>query len=814
MPVFLQDLRYSLRMFRKSPGFALVAVLALAFGIGVNSAIFTLLNAIALRPLPVYNPGEVVTVYQMMQGLRNRNVHGSKAYLSYAEYAAYRDQNHIFTGLAAHASAHLALGGAGARRLTGFIVSCNYFSLLAPSLHMGRGFLPSECGAQGSAPVVVLSHRLWKGQYASDPQILGKTIVLNRGNFTVVGVAPEGFVGASILGADLWAPFSVHEQWNQGKNYFPDANMSWLEVAGRLKPGVSLATARADLAVIAAGVDRQNPGRKTTLLVDPATFMNNPEGRGPVLGVGAMILAAVSLVLVIACANLANLLLARAVGRKKEIAVRLAVGASRWRLLRQLLTESLLLSTAGGVLGLLAAWGTLRTMVPLLMARLPQEVQSISLNPTPDIRIVLYSLLLAFATGIGFGLLPALQGSHPDLNSALKESGTSTGTRSTGWLRNSLVTAQIAVCLVLLIAAGLLVRGLQSAQAIDPGFETRGIATAGFDLGLEGYDEPRAAAFHRRLAARLTARPGIGDVAFIDSVPLSGSRRGTMVTLEGKQEKYQITDAEISANYFQLLGIPIVRGRAFDPRENSADQHVIIVSESTARKFWPGEDPIGKRLRVSDFNVYQQVIGVSKDIRATGLGAVDPVFIYFAAGPRTHLGLSLLARGDAGVPAIAKAIREETRALDSNVLVQSGTLEENLALFQLPSRILSILAFTLGLAGLLLASLGIYGVMAYAVIQRTQEIGIRMTMGAQRRDVMQLILSQSMRPVAVGVALGLAASAAISRILTSLLYGVSPLDPVVFIGVALFLSAVACLAGYLPAQRASRVDPMIALRHS
>ena len=679
---------------------------------------------------------------------------------------------------------------------------------------MGRGFLPSECGAQGSAPVVVLSHRLWKGQYASDPQILGKTIVLNRGNFTVVGVAPEGFVGASILGADLWAPFSVHEQWNQGKNYFPDANMSWLEVAGRLKPGVSLANARADLAVIAAGVDRQNPGRKTTLLVDTATFMNNPEGRGPVLGVGAMILAAVSLVLVIACANLANLLLARAVGRKKEIAVRLAVGASRWRLLRQLLTESLLLSTAGGVLGLLAAWATLRTMVPLLMARLPQEVQSITLNPNPDIRIVLYSLVLAFATGIGFGLLPALQGANPDLNSALKESGTSTGARSAGWLRNALVAAQIAVCLVLLIAAGLLVRGLQSAQAIDPGFETRGIATAGFDLSLEGYDEPRAAAFHRQLAARLTARPGIRDVAFIDSVPLSGSRRGTMVTLEGKSR--QVPDHQ-RRDFRQLLPTPRHSHRARPclrpPREQfGPTRH--------HRQRVHGAQILARRRShrqtraCRDFKVYQQVIGVSKDIRATGLGAVDPVFIYFAAGPRTHLGLSLLARGDAGVPAIAKAIREETQALDSNVLVQSGTLEDNLALFQLPSRILSILAFTLGLAGLLLASLGIYGVMAYAVTQRTKEIGIRMTMGAQRRDVMQLILAQSMRPVAVGVALGLAASAAISRILTSLLYGVSPLDPVIFVGVALFLSAVACLAGYLPAQRASRVDPMTALRHS
>jgi putative ABC transport system permease protein len=533
-----------------------------------------------------------------------------------------------------------------------------------------------------------------------------------------------------------------------------------------------------------------------------------------VLGVGAVILAAVSLVLVIACANLANLLLARAVGRKKEIAVRLAVGASRWRLLRQLLTESLLLSAAGGVLGLLAAWATLRTMVPLLMAQLPDEVRTIALNPNPDIRIVLYSLALALGTGIGFGLIPALQGSNPDVNSALKDSGAATGGRSAGWLRNSLVTAQVAVCLVLLIAAGLLVRGLESAQAIEPGFVTHGIVTAGFDLSLEGYDDAKASVFHRQLAERLSAHAGITGVAFVDSVPLSGSRRGTVVRLEGKDSTQQITNAEVSADYFRLLNIPIVRGRAFDSRESTWDQHVIIVSESTARKFWPGEDPIGKRLRVSEANVYQEVVGVSKDIRATGLGAVDPVFIYFTAGPKTHPGISLLAKGAAGDAAIAKAIREEVQALDSNVLVTIGSLEGNLALFQLPSRILSTLAFTLGVAGLLLASLGIYGVMAYAVTHRTREIGIRMTMGAQRRDVIQLILGQSMRPVAVGVAAGLALSAGATRLLTSLLYGVSPLDGVVFIGVALFLSGVALLAGYVPATRAARVDPMTALRHS
>jgi putative ABC transport system permease protein len=566
--------------------------------------------------------------------------------------------------------------------------------------------------------------------------------------------------------------------------------------------------------VIAAGIDRETPGRQTRLLVDPATFMNNPEGRTPVLAVGAVILAAVSLVLVVACANLANILLARALGRRREIAVRLAVGAPRARLLRQLLTESLLLSISGAALGLLAAWGMLRVAVPAIMAMLPQEVHSIVLNPNPDSRIVLYSLALAFATGLGFGAIPAFQASNADLNSVLKDSGATTAERSAGWLRGSLVATQVGVCLVLLITAGLLVRGLESAQAIDPGFITQGVVTATFDLKREGYDEPAAAVFHRQLAERLTARLEVAAVAFVDSIPLSGSRRGTMVTLPGKEGNQQITEATVSPGYFALMGIPIIRGRAFEPRESSAQQHVILVSESTARKFWPGEEPLGKRVRVGDDKFEHEVIGVAKDIRATGLGSVDPVYIYFAMGPGTHRELSLMVRGSGGQAALVKAIREETQALDQNVLVQAGSLENNLALFQLPSRILSILASVLGLAGLLLAAVGIYGVMAYAVTQRTREIGIRMTMGAQRGDVMRLILAQAMRPVAIGVGAGLAASAGVSQLLASLLYGVSPLDPATFLGVALFLSTVALVAGYLPAQRASRVDPMDALRHS
>ena len=408
MAALIQDVRYSLRMFRKNPGFAVVAVLALAFGIGVNSAIFTLLNAIVLRPLPVKNAGEVVTVYQMMTGLKSRNVHGSRAYLSYPEYTAYRDQSHVFSGLTAYAVAELTLGGPAPRHLIGQVATCNYFSTLTGPLALGRGFLPEECPAPGAGPVVVLSHRFWNRQFAGDPGVLGKTIVLNRNTFTIVGVAPEGFSGASMLGAEVWAPISMQEQWIQGRDYLTSANLSWLEIAGRLKPDATLAQAKADLAVIAARMDQQAPGRRTTLLIDKATLMNNPEGRTPVLAVGAVVLIAVSLVLLIACANLANFLLARAAIRRKEIAVRLAVGASRGRLIGQLLTESVLLALAGGALGLGAAWWTLRTVLPAVIGKMPNEVQSVSVNLAPDVRILLYSIGLAFATGIGFGLVPAL----------------------------------------------------------------------------------------------------------------------------------------------------------------------------------------------------------------------------------------------------------------------------------------------------------------------------------------------------------------------------------------------------------------------
>jgi predicted permease len=423
MTNILLDLRQSLRMLLKSPGFVVVAVLALGFGIAINSSVFTLLNAIALRPLPVHDSGSVVTIYQSMQGLRERNVRGDQSLFSLQEYTAFRDQNDVFTGLAAYSNAPLTLGGSKARQLSGDLVTCNYFDAIALGLTLGRGFRPDECVAPGASAVVVISQRLWQRQFGADPQILEKPIVLNGRSFTIVGVGPAGFTGASLMSSDVWAPVSMQEPWIPGRFFLNDANLSWLQLIGRLKAGVSLAQARADLAVIARRIDQQNPPRVTTLHVDRATLMNIPQEHTILMTGGAVVLVAVSLVLLIACANLANLLVARAAARHKEIGIRLALGATRRRLVIQMLAESIMVSIVSAALGLFAAWGVLRALIPMVMAQLPPEAPVMDLNLNPDLRIVVYLLALSLCTGIGFGLLPALQATRIDLNSALKESG-------------------------------------------------------------------------------------------------------------------------------------------------------------------------------------------------------------------------------------------------------------------------------------------------------------------------------------------------------------------------------------------------------
>jgi macrolide transport system ATP-binding/permease protein len=808
-----QDVHYSIRTLRKSPSFAIVAVLALALGIGVNTGIFTILNAVALRPLPVADAGKVVSVYQSFRGKFGRNTYGSISYFSYPEYLNYRDNNHVLSGLAVSATTNASMAGVDARRIPGQLVSCNFFSVLGRAPALGREFSPGECAHVDGAPVVILSNAFWNSQFHADPHSVGSIVTLNRRAFTVIGIAPEGFGGTSPLPSSFWAPIVMQSTLMPGTALLPDPNTSWLEMIGRLKPGVSLTRARADLAVIAGRIDQSYAGRTTTLAVDTATFLGEPEARTIVLAGGAVALLAVGLVLLIACANVANLLLARAAARQKEIAIRLSAGASRGRLIRQLLTESLLISLTGGALGSVLALWTFESLYHIVISKLPSDIPPIALNLTPDLRVLGYAIAISAITGILFGLVPALQSTRPDLVSALKEEGSGFGRFSRGRLRSALVVLQVSVCLVLLIAAGLLTRGLQSAQTLDPGFSLKGVVATSFDLEQQGYDNPRALQFHRQLMERVSAIPGVDVASQTVVVPLGGSSYGSMVELAGVQGPQQVRFNHVSPAFFSLLGIPFVRGRGFTEAEARSGVQVAVISEATAKRFWPNQDPLGKTFRFGKDKTPVEIVGVAKDIRSTDLAHVEKNFFYFPANVEYQKQIHLLAHTNGNVAATAKLIRDAAHSLDANIIVEARPLEDNFEKYRITSRILASLTATLGFLGLLLASLGIYGVVSYAVSSRIREIGIRMTLGAKPVEILSLIVKQAMRPVVLGLLIGFGVCAAASRLMSVMLYGISPLDPLTFGGVALFLSGIALLACYLPARRATRVDPMEALRY-
>src|ERR1039458_704988 len=811
---FWNDLRYAARTLRKNPAFTAVAVLAIALGIGLNTGIFSVLNGIALRPLPVPGSNRIVSVYQFISGLGSRNVYQSESYFSWQEYENYRDSNHVFSGLLAYQPfVSATLGGDRPQELKGQLASCNYFDVLNSPPALGRAFAKSDCASMEAGSVVVLSNDVWRNKFGGDPAIIGRRVILNRQPFTVIGVASAGFQGTEPFAAAFWAPLAVQPLLSHGQNLAKE-NTFWLALLGRAKPGISMDQVRADLAVIAGRIDKPAPPRKTSIQIQTATLLSMPEERSAVGAVGTVLLADAGMVLLIACANVANLLLARAAGRRKEIAIRLSVGATRGRLIRQLLTESLLIALLGGVLGsLIAAW-SFGGILQLVIAQAPGESVALSVNVRPDLHVLGFSLALSLVTGIVFGLAPALQASRPDLNTALKDSGTAGGTQAGtgGFLRHTLVGAQVAVCMVLLIAAGLLLRGLYVAQTIDPGFRMQNIASVSFDLQSQGYDDRRAALFQRDLLQRLAGLPGVDSVAHAGEIPLSGNLRGNSFTLPGQPGDHTADYNAVSPEYFSLLRIPIVRGRNFTENETQTDAPVAILSESTARQLWPNHNPVGKIIRWGRERSLE-VVGIARDAQVAHLAQSTESYVYLPAAPKEQMFLKVLVHGSDGFASMAKSIRATIHTLDPDFVANVTRLEDNLESSRIPSRIVAILAGSLGALGMLLACIGVYGVVSYAVSRRVREIGIRMTLGADAREVKRLILRQAMWPVVIGALVGIAGCAAVSQILKSMLFGISPHDPLAFVVVPLVLLSVALLASYIPARRATKVDPMVSLRY-
>lgn len=809
---FVQDARFGLRMLWRIPGLTMAAVLAITLGIGVNVEIFSVLNGATLRLLPIPRAEQIVNVSQIFHGRNPRNIHGETSMFSYSEYLNYRDHNHVFTGLVAYEPfMEATLPGGPVQPVLGAATSCNYFDVLDEHPAQGRGFIDSDCASAGQNAVVVVSDDLWRGRFAGDPSFVGKRIILNRTAYTVIGVARPGFKGTEAVASAFWTPLSMQKALEPGQDRLADDNMSWLALLGRVQPGVTLEEVRADLGVIAGRIDQLHPGRRTSLAIHIATFFGRPEEREAVLPISSVILAAFGLVLLLACANVANLLLARASVRHREVALRQALGASRWRLMRQLLTESLLLSVIGGALGSILACLWAANFARFVISHLLRSLPALAVNVSPDARVIGYALALTLITGITFGLMPALQNSRSDLNTALKEGAghSGSGNKSRQLLRNVLLGAQIALSMILLLAAGLLLRGLYYAQTVDPGFETKDVAAILLNLRAQGYDESRATVFMRRLRERIAGLPGVIEVAQAECAPLSHDFSADHFTVPGRAETFPIEYNHISPGYFSVVGIPIVRGRGFIGEAHDAPG--VIVTESTARRLWPGKDPLTRTLREDTGREYS-VIGVAKDAQVSHLGELNTSYLYFRAGAEDNLRTYLLIRFQAGFPATAKSLRGAVQSLDADMPVDVTRLEDYLEVWRAPSRLVAVLSGALGALALLLASIGVYGMVSYSVSRGVREIGIRMAVGANGTDVMSRVLWQAMRPILIGGLIGMLLSAGVSRVLSSMLFGLSAHDSIAFVSVPLFLFAVALIASFVPARRAMRVDPMVALR--
>jgi predicted permease len=799
-----EDLRLGLRALAKNRAFAAAAVLSLALGIGANTTLFTLLDAILLRPLPVQDPASLVALYTV-------DSHNPGYLLSSVpNFQDYRERNPVFSSLMLYSAVTMSVTRDGEPRLTvGQLVSGDYFTALGVRMARGRGFRPDEDAAPGARPVAVISHGLWTRQFDRDPRAVGGKIEIDGRPFDIIGVAPEGFQGLDkLISTDVWTPFMMYPQVYPNVAWVTERRALAFSVVGRLKPGVSLRQAETAMNTLAANLEQryplENQGRRVKL-VSLAEASISPRNRPAIANAGVALMTVATLVLLIACANVANLQLVRAAARTKEFAVRLAMGASRWRLVRQLLTESAMLGLAGGGAGLLLA----RWARDVLWAARPPMLAFAGVRLSLDPRVLFYTLGLSLATGLIFGLAPALRAATPDLAKDLKERSSQPQKSAA---RNTLVVGQVAFSLVALIGAGLFVRSLASALQMDPGFTPGHLGIVAFNLADQGYSQARGSGFQASVVERAAAIPGVVSAALAKDPPLHVSMART-ATPEGQTGQGRFTPTSpISPGYLRTMEIPLQRGRDFGPSDGPEAPRVTIVNEAAAAAWWPDQEALGKTIRFQGDPRPAEVIGVARNANYQSIGEPPQPLIYLCAGQYYFPMAVLYIRTEGDPAATLAAARAEVQSMDRGLPLQSETVGETIREALWAPRLAAWLLAVFGGLALLLSMVGIYGVTSYSVSQRAREIGVRAALGATPGQVQLLVLREGFRLAAAGSTAGLAIALLATSSVRKLLFGVSPWDPLTFIAAPLFLLLVAMAACWLPALRATRIDPANALR--